>query len=176
MSEYVLRPAHTDDLSAVTGLLGEAAAWLAGRSIQQWPANGFPQSRIAGGISRGTVYLLTTGDGVPAATLTVDAAADPDFWVDDRDALYVHKLATGRAFAGQGLGTYLLDWAGDLADAEGRRWLRLDCAKRNPGLQSFYKAQGFDHLRTIDLPHRASGALFQRRARRSAGVLASAPA
>jgi ribosomal protein S18 acetylase RimI-like enzyme len=172
MSEYVLRPAQRDDLPAVMALLGEAAAWLAGRRIVQWPANGFPRSRIAGGVGRGTVYLLTTTKNVPAATVTVDAAADPEFWVDDRDALYVHKLATGRAFAGQGLGAHLLDWAGDLADSDGRHWLRLDCAKQNPGLQDFYRRQGFAHLRTVDLPHRASGALFQRPARRKVAALA----
>ena len=36
------------------------------------------------------------------------------------------------------------------------------CAKGNPGLQGYYRSRGFRHVRTVDLPHRASGALFQR--------------
>jgi ribosomal protein S18 acetylase RimI-like enzyme len=101
----------------------------------------------------------------PAATLALDGHADPEFWRRSdhpETGLYVHKLAVKRAFSGQGLGETLLDWAALRVAATGRRWLRLDCAKDNPGLQGYYRKLGFRHIRTVDLPHRASGALFQR--------------
>ena len=105
--------------------------------------------------------------GAPAilATIALDGYADPEFWTPgDRPeaAYYVHKLCTARACAGLGLGRALLDWAGLRTLADGLPWLRLDCAKANPALQDFYRAAGFRHVRTVDLPHRASGALFQR--------------
>ncbi|MDH2425212.1 GNAT family N-acetyltransferase [Sphaerisporangium sp. TRM90804] len=174
-----LRNATAADLPGVLALLAETADWLNGRGIRQWPAGGFPAARIEPLIAEGTLYVVDDGRGtgaadgrgangagmVPAATLALDDHADPEFWTPaDRpdSALYVHKLAVGRAFSGQGLGETLLDWAALRVAATGRRWLRLDCAKHNRALQAYYSGHGFRHVRTVDLPHRASGALFER--------------
>jgi ribosomal protein S18 acetylase RimI-like enzyme len=150
----------------VLTLLAEAAKWLNARGIRQWPAGGFPAARIEPIIDQGVMYVLSDGnDPVPAATVAVDGYADPEFWVAaDRcdSALYVHKLAVSRAYSGHGLGDALLDWAGSHAAAAGRSRLRLDCSKDNAQLQGYYKRLGFRHVRTVDLPHRASGALFER--------------
>jgi ribosomal protein S18 acetylase RimI-like enzyme len=158
------RRADAADLPGVLALLAEAAAWLNGRGVRQWPAGGFPAGRIIPLIERGDMYLLD-GEGGPIATVALDGHADPEFWTaqdDPGSALYVHKLAVARGHSGRGLGEALLDWAGLRAVAAGRRWLRLDCAKENRRLQDYYRGQRFTHLRTVDLPHRASGALFQR--------------
>ncbi|GAA3035668.1 GNAT family N-acetyltransferase [Streptosporangium longisporum] len=159
-----LRRATGGDLDGVLALLAETAAWLNRRGVRQWPAGGFPAGRIAPLIDAGTLYLLEGQDG-PAATLALDGHADPEFWAPADDpgaALYVHKLAVARDHSGRGLGEALLDWAGLRVLSLGKRWLRLDCSKDNPGLQGYYRGQRFTHLRTVDLPHRASGALFQR--------------
>lgn len=110
-----------------------------------------------------------TGQEGPAreliAVVAVDDHADPEFWTpadDPASALYVHKLAVSRRAAGRGVGEALLDWAGRQALLAGRPWLRLDCAKNNTMLQNYYRGRLFTHVRTVDLPHRASGALFQR--------------
>jgi ribosomal protein S18 acetylase RimI-like enzyme len=170
--ELTLRRALPADLPTVLTLLAEAAKWLNAAGVGQWPAGGFPVSRIEPLVEQGVMYLLDDGiDPVPAATMAVDGHADPEFWTaSDRpgDAMYVHKLAVSRAYSGRGLGAALLGWACGLAAAQGRPWLRLDCAKDNPRLQSFYRGLGFRHVRTVDLPHRASGALFERPARAAA--------
>lgn len=165
-----LRTATPADLPGVLGLLADAAGWLNGRGIRQWPAAGFPAARIEPLIDAGTLFVLDGAeDGgrglVPAATLALDGHADPEFWTPadhPESALYVHKLAVGRPFAGRGLGETLLDWAALRVAAVGLGWLRLDCSKDNPALQGYYRRVGFHHVRTVDLPHRASGALFQR--------------
>lgn len=198
-----LRRADSADLPAALALLAEAAGWLNGRGVRQWPVGGFPAARIEPLITAGTLYVLEAesdqaaglgdldaglegalGGGVggatarrrggPAivATMALDGHADPEFWTcDDRPeaAYYVHKLCTSRACAGLGLGRALLDWATLRTLADGLAWLRLDCAKANPGLQGYYRSLGFRHVRTVDLPHRASGALFQRPASLTAG-------
>ncbi|WP_449063273.1 GNAT family N-acetyltransferase [Planomonospora algeriensis] len=168
------RRADAADLPGVLALLARTAAWLNGRGVRQWPAGGFPAERITPLIERGDMYLLDGEDG-PIATVALDGHADPEFWTaqdDPASALYVHKLAVARGCSGRGLGEALLDWAGLRAVAAGRRWLRLDCAKENRRLQDYYRRQRFTHLRTVDLPHRASGALFQR----PGGLRGAAPA
>jgi GNAT superfamily N-acetyltransferase len=104
----------------------------------------------------------------PVGTFALDHHADPDFWRDDPSGIragYLHRLAVTRTHAGCGLGALLVDHAADLVAHQGRFWLRLDCAKHNTRLHDFYRQLGFKHVRTIDLPHRKSGALFQREAR-----------
>lgn len=159
-----LRRAVPADLPEVLALLAEAAGWLNGRGVRQWPAGGFPAERITPLIEEGSMYLLDGEEGV-VATVALDGHADPEFWhAEDApgSALYVHKLSVARGSSGRGLGQALLDWAGLRVLATGRRWLRLDCSKDNAALQDYYRGQRFTHLRTVDLPHRASGALFQR--------------
>ncbi|MFR9796084.1 GNAT family N-acetyltransferase [Streptomyces sp. MS06] len=71
-------------------------------------------------------------------------------------------MAVKREFAGAGVGGTLLDWASERAATQGKQWLRLDAWKDNQGLHRFYKNAGFTLVRVVDLPHRRSGALFQR--------------
>jgi ribosomal protein S18 acetylase RimI-like enzyme len=161
-----LRRATPGDLPGVLDLLAEAAGWLNSQGVRQWPTGGFPADRIEPLVAEGTLYVLQGDDDpAPAATVALDRHADPEFWSTaehSESAYYVHKLCTSRAYAGHGLGEALLDWAGLRALVSGLRWLRLDCAKDNPRLQGYYGTLGFRHVRTVDLPHRASGALFQR--------------
>lgn len=176
----IIRQAVADEAPVVAGLWTEAAAWLAGRGIDQWQ---YPPhlDRITASIAAGECWVAV--DGVnrdlpfgkpdrpvmwsdrPIGTITVDGRADPEFWTeaDAPDmALYAHRMAVDRSAAGTGLGARLLDHAGRLAAETGRRWLRLDCWRDNPGLAGYYRSQGFVQVRTVVLEHRRSGVLFQR--------------
>ncbi|GAA0399445.1 hypothetical protein Acor_21790 [Acrocarpospora corrugata] len=163
-AELTLRRATLGDLSGVLALLASAAGWLNGLGVRQWPVGGFPAARIEPLISDGVLYLLEAED-VTAGVMALDDNADAEFWTPaDRPeaAMYVHKLAVNRAYSGLGVGEALLDWAGLRALAAGCRFVRLDCSKDNARLQRYYLGQRFRHVRTVDLPHRASGALFER--------------
>ncbi|WP_219519138.1 GNAT family N-acetyltransferase [Nonomuraea ceibae] len=174
-----LRRAEPADLPGVLTLLADTAEWLHTRGVRQWPRAGFGPERIEPLIEERVLFLLDDelryfdpdGSARPVATIALDGHADPEFWAPDDDpgaALYVHKLAIARPWSGGGLGDALLDWAGATTYAAGLPWLRLDCAKGNRRLQDYYRGRGFRHVRTVDLPHRASGALFQRPAADSA--------
>ncbi|MEV7993247.1 GNAT family N-acetyltransferase [Streptomyces sp. NPDC086077] len=163
MKDLIIRPGHPDELGVVEALLRDASAWLASRSIDQWQ---YPphSDRIAAALERGVCFLAFE-DGEPIATIQVDDFADPEFWTPDDEpdtALYVHRMAVRRHTAGVGIGGMLLDWASERARLQGKRWLRLDAWKDNQGLHRYYKGAGFTALRIVDLPHRRSGALFQR--------------
>jgi GNAT superfamily N-acetyltransferase len=158
-----IRPASQDELDLVEGLLTGATQWLASIGSDQWQ---FPphRERLLESMSRGECFLAYR-DGRPVGTLTVDEHADPEFWQSEDDpssAMYVHRMAVARDVAGQAVGSKLLDWAVARAAAAGKPLLRLDAWKTNKALQQYYLGQGFTLVRLVDLPHRGSGALFQR--------------
>lgn len=166
-----MRAATVEELSTVESLLTEASTWLASRGIDQWQ---YPphRDRIRRALQQGDCFLVLA-DGEPVGTIQVDTFADPEFWTaedEPEDALYVHRMAVKRESAGTGLGAFMLDWAGERAAAAGKRWLRLDAWKDNPGLHRYYEGAGFRRVRFVDLPHRRSGALYERPAKDAADI------
>jgi GNAT superfamily N-acetyltransferase len=168
-----LTPATTEDLADIEALRAEVVAWLATRGTDQWqarfctrsPRRVNPAQRgLAAAIRRREAHLLREGTEV-VAFLILDDYADPEFWTpDDKpdSGLYVHSMLVSRRHAGQDLGGVLLDWAGDQAARADKTWLRLDAWRTNTKLHVYYLRHGFTHIRTVTLPHRGSGALFQR--------------
>jgi GNAT superfamily N-acetyltransferase len=157
-----IRRAIPGDLGDVLCLLNAAASWLHSRGLDQWPG-GFGADRIAPLIDRGEVYLVCE-DGIAIATVTVSAEGDTDFWTSAElaePALYIAKLAIVRGQAGQRLGELLLRWTVDLAARQGANWARLDVWRTNHELHAWYRRAGWTEVRTVPLPHRRSGTLFQ---------------
>jgi len=71
---------------------------------------------------------------------------DERFWPRAaRDALYIHKLAVARRFAGLGVGRAMVEWSADRARARGKRFLRLDCPRDDDVLRRYYERTGFVH-------------------------------
>lgn len=152
-----------DDVPAVLALFSQASAWLRSRGSDQWQYSPSAE-RTAANTAAGALWIAEQ-DHQPIATITVDDHADPEFWPTDddpADALHVHRVIVARAAAGQGLGAALLDWASERAAAAGRKWIRLDAWSTNEQLHRYYHDRGWQHVRTLVLTHRGSGALFQR--------------
>jgi GNAT superfamily N-acetyltransferase len=158
-----IRLATGDDLDEVLALLNQAASWLHSRGLDQWPG-GFGADRIAPLLDRGEVYLLHE-DTAAIATVTVSRRGDTDFWTPAElaePALYIAKLAVARDHAGNQLGELILRWTVDLAARQHLTWARLDAWRTNHQLHSWYRRIGWQQVRTVPLPHRNSGTLFQR--------------
>jgi ribosomal protein S18 acetylase RimI-like enzyme len=162
--QLIIRAARTDDLPAIAQLLDEAGDWMRSRGISdQWPIR-FPLSDLAARVHRGELHIAYD-HMTPVGTFALDYHADPEFLHDDPTgtaAGYLHRLAVARTHAGHGIGAQLVDHAAHLAAANNHRSLRLDCAKHNKRLHDYYRLLGFTQVGSIDLPHRKSGALFQR--------------
>jgi GNAT superfamily N-acetyltransferase len=163
-----IQKAEPADLDTLEELRAEAVAWLASQGLDQWQPG---QPRVptrettADAITRGVCYLAYNQDSELVGTITLDDRADAEFWTpveQSQPALYVHRMIVPRRAAGGDIGAQLLDWASQLAKSSGCQWLRLDAWKTNPALHRYYVSLGFEHLRTMELPHRGSGALFQR--------------
>ena len=141
--EVIIEGAREGDLPRVLAVLEDAAAWLVSRGIDQWRPGAFHPGELLESIRRGELYIVRI-HGVDAATIILQWS-DPLFWPAENqdDAGYVHKLAVRREWAGRGIGSGLLDWAGERAAGRGRKFIRLDCMGTNPGLCRYYERLGF---------------------------------
>ncbi|MGC4959730.1 N-acetyltransferase family protein [Actinomadura citrea] len=157
-----IRQAVADDLPDVLEMLNGAASWLTSMGLDQW-ASGFGAERIGPLIERGEVYVVHEFEHA-VATVAISDQGDTDFWTPEElsePSIYVAKLAAAREYAGMGIGELLLRWAVDLGARRGARWVRLDAWRTNQRLHDFYRRAGWSHVRTVELDHRRSGALFQ---------------
>jgi GNAT superfamily N-acetyltransferase len=91
-------------------------------------------------------YHLAMLRGSAAGTLKLQDS-DLSIWPDAEPdaALYLHRLAVRRHFAGRGVSVALLTSAADVARAAGRRYLRLDCDAARVRLVELYLSAGFRH-------------------------------
>ncbi|GAB2891592.1 GNAT family N-acetyltransferase [Streptomyces mayteni] len=166
---FAVRPAGEADAPAIADLWSQASEWLRSHGSDQWQ---YPPdlNKIRTDIAAATAFVVVRNyvfdPDPPVATITVDQVADPEFWVASdtpSDALYVHRAIVRPDMRGHEIGSALLDWASLRAERARHSWVRLDAWRTNKALHAYYHREGFAHVRTVELPHRRSGALFQRR-------------
>lgn len=163
---YTIWTAREHELDTVMRLLHERVQWLRDRGSDQWSTYQRWRPEIENSVRRHETWLLRDADTYEAVgTITMSPHSDPEFWTEqEREvrALYLAKLATSPARRGEGLGALLLEFSHYCAVADQYRELRVDVWKTAHGLHNYYRQQGWAYLRTVDLPHRHSGALFTR--------------
>jgi len=177
MTPLSIVPAKVDDLERFLDLLEEVADWLAGRGIQQWLPGHFRRSSdfYAESIARHEVQLAFVGGELVGAFRVL--LREPIVWPDvvEDDAVYVYTLAVRRAWADQGLGGRMLEWAGKRAASLGRRYVRLDCITDNTFLRDYYTRAGFVERGEIEAHFPAPvGSLRLRRYEKPAGTAEAA--
>ena len=144
-----VRIANQKNLHVVSHLLSAARDWHLATTPEVWPV--FPLEALSRDIAEGRVYLFSI-DSVYVATVTL-TETDPLIWDGTEEAaLYIHKLAVRRDYAGQGIGTAVLEWIKGHALRSQKRFLRLDTWATNAGLKKYYEKQGFTHLKTKSFP------------------------
>jgi GNAT superfamily N-acetyltransferase len=165
----VLRRASTDDFEVVHSLLMEASQWLQREKntdqwAAPWPDENGRNERVMRAIEARRTWIAWD-DAQPAATLT----ASPNhhmIWPEENErdpAVYVRRVVVSRPYAGHGLGSQLLDWAGLRASrVYGARWVRVDVWTTNEELHDYYKSQGFKYRGLCPIPDYPSAALFQK--------------
>ncbi|GAB1328942.1 GNAT family N-acetyltransferase [Streptomyces sennicomposti] len=168
----IITLAEPHDVSKLLAFREEAAAWLRGLGSDQW-SRPYPADKLLATIEAGTVFMLRDGH-TTVGTITLTPDAEDGLWTEEEltePAMFVNKLTVAREYAGQNIGGRLLDWAGERAYRAGALWVRLDAWTTNEGLQRYYIAQGFAHVRTVregtavNGGPRVSGWLAQRPAR-----------
>src|SRR3982074_1852117 len=147
---FTVTRAAPQQVPLVYSLLNEAARWLTGRDISQWPYP-YPEHVVRASVNRQDTFLAWQ-DGQPVGTFAI-YWDDPQFWGEQPpDAGYMHRLAIAPTARGTGLGARVLDWAAGHVAAHGRQGIRLDCGAANAPLRAVYEGRGFRHVRDVELP------------------------
>jgi ribosomal protein S18 acetylase RimI-like enzyme len=163
----LIRRAQDTDVSDLIHLRREAEQWLNERQIDQWTDKWTKvgEEKIRRAVRQQRAWVVEIANHI-TATVTL-GGPDEDLWkVEDGPALYLYKLIVARDYAGHDLGSLIIDWACNRASEYQYPWLRLDVWRNNLKLQDYYRKLGFIHVRTVILPHRDTGSLFQRPAKR----------
>ena len=138
-----IRRATATDLPLVSSVLNEAAAWLAAKNQPIWQPDELAPATLAPDVEAGFYYLaFENGEALGVMRLTDN---DPSFWPDapHGEAIYVHRLAVRRAFAGGTVSHALLRFAIDEAKRRRSGAVRLDCIAARPKLRALYEHFGF---------------------------------
>jgi GNAT superfamily N-acetyltransferase len=124
-------------------MLAEAARWVDALGEVMWEEGELTPDRIAREVAEGQFYVAMV-EGTAAGVIRFQLE-DTLFWPDlpQDESAFVHRLAVGRPYKGQGVSLALLRWAVGHARALGKRHLRLDCDKSRPKLRALYEGFGF---------------------------------
>jgi GNAT superfamily N-acetyltransferase len=147
----------------VHALILEAAQWLVQKGEPLWDHEQTSGDELAQ-VARAGELIIARNAGELSACMYLHNV-DPMFWPEARqgEALYVHRLAVARRFAGLGYARAMLDWAAREAKSTGRCYLRLDCEPR-PKLLALYRDAGF--VPVDDVPVQVGGHLVVRHQKR----------
>jgi GNAT superfamily N-acetyltransferase len=141
-SGCVVRRASRNEAAAALSVLLEAAHWGIHRNLPIWDPGQLSEASFSAAALASELVLGFAGE-TPVATMLLQSS-DPIHWPEATrgSALYLHKVAVRRAWAGRGWLSRLVEFA--VRDARGRRIarLRLDTIHR-PKLQSMYERLGF---------------------------------
>src|SRR4051794_18693392 len=108
MSLTIVR-AKLSEATEVSAVLTEAAGWLALRGERLWDDRHVSLEAVAPDVAAGMYYIAWL-NGEAAGVVRIQME-DPDFWPDAAagEAVYLHRFAVRRRFAGGGVSRALLD-------------------------------------------------------------------
>jgi GNAT superfamily N-acetyltransferase len=140
-----IRQATLDDLSTVSEILAEAAAWLDLQNMSLWQSKHISRSVVRQDIELGLFHIAFSESD--AAGVVKFQTEDLEYWPDviQTDSAFLHRLAVRRSFAGGKVSTQIFQWAIDRTRELDRHFVRLDCVADRPRLRLVYESFGFKH-------------------------------
>lgn len=163
-----IRTGDDGDVPAILAMMDSAVSWLTelGRT-GQWGTRPYSErdgaaDKMYKRVAAHRLWIAEV-DGVPAGALILAAEPMPYVEAAGEPERYVQLLITDRRFAGQSVGSSLLE----LAVAETRRagvsLLRVDCYAGDDGrLVRYYQSQGFTLEETFKVEEWPGQVLSQR--------------
>jgi GNAT superfamily N-acetyltransferase len=133
------------DVNEADVLIRATAEWLIRRGEPLWGPNETSLEELERVARIGELVIGRVAHELATCMFLHDE--DRLFWphVAAGEALYIHRLAVARKFAGRGYAHGMLDWAAHEARTQGRSFLRLDCEPRAK-LLALYQSAGYRRI------------------------------
>lgn len=140
--DFSVVKAQPADVASLIAIMDDATRYKAARGDLAWGATGNWAQRVAAALQRGELFVVrAAGRDIGTVCMQWD---DERYWgAQPSVAGYLHGLAVKDGYRGSGAGGRVIDWAAGHVAANGRRFLRLDCAAGNTALCRYYEGQGF---------------------------------
>lgn len=135
--------ANINDLKDIHQILVGRCIWLNDHGIKQWNQNNYPKKYSINYFSEQMKInkLFVAKDNKSVVGVMLLKNEDKTYWQDDKQAYYIHHLATNSNY--KGIGIELIKFAIKEAKLNNKDYLRLDCVKSNLKLNNYYKLLGF---------------------------------
>lgn len=155
----MIRLATIQDLREIKSLTEACALALQQRNIFQWNENYPSREKLLMDISRRELYVYEENNtivGIVVLTSQMDKEYLPIRWlINNKNNLYVHRLATFPEVWGSGYGRKLMDFAESFARSNGYSSVRLDTFSQNNRNQKFYEKRGYKKVGDIFFPYKS---------------------
>ncbi|MBJ6361235.1 GNAT family N-acetyltransferase [Paenibacillus sp. GCM10012307] len=152
----MIREAYTEDLASIQEFIHKTVDVMHEEGSDQWDSS-YPQIRhFKEDIEHHSLYVKETDEGVQAC-ITVDqkmASLYKDIaWTHPEDpAMTFHRLAVNPHARKGGLAKELIQFAENLAAAQGIRWIRIDTYSLNYKAQTLFTRLGYTKKGEIVYP------------------------
>lgn len=148
-----------EDIDELELLYHDVVDWLvAGTNYPGWIKGVYPTRETAeDGVSAGTLYVVRQG-GKIVGSAVLNHKQEPAYrtvqWqmdADDADILVMHTLVVHPNCPRCGVGESLMDFADEVARAQGLKAIRLDVHEKNTPAIGLYQKCGFHFVGTVSL-------------------------
>jgi len=152
----MIRPAKISEIPDILTITGACAADMIKKGIYQWNEHYPSQEVFEKDIDRGELYVVEDKRqlvGTIVISNFMDAEYKPIEWLtDNRNNVYIHRIAVHPDFQGKGFAQKLMDFAENYAKENCFISIRLDTFSQNKPNQKFYETRGYEKLGDIYLP------------------------
>lgn len=144
--------ATAEDTPLIMELLISTAAWLKSKGSTQWAGllRGEDHHDMIGYVSRGEVVVFKQDELLAGVVILMQQPSEWDLRLWGKkaqtmeSAVYLHRLAINRDYAGKGLGEAMMRFVDSRIQFENKDRIRLDCIGNNPTLNKFYSGIGYE--------------------------------
>ena len=154
----MIRNAQPNDINAIEALYNEHFTHEETvKNYSNWQRGIYPiRATAEKTVALGTMYVLEENNEIRAAVILNDVQGHfyreiPwQFPAADNEVLVIHTLCVSPSHYGKGCAGKIIDFAKDLAKANGRKVIRMDTYSGNEPAKNLYQKHGFRIAGYID--------------------------
>ena len=152
----MIRKANIKDIEAIMSMTKACAKTMIASGIYQWNEHYPNPSSFENDIKRDELYVLEIDKQVKG-TIVISTLMDEEYipikWLtENKNNIYIHRLAIHPKTQGKGYAQQLMDYAENYTIENNYSSIRLDTFSQNKRNQKFYELRGYKRLGDIYFP------------------------